>query len=177
MARSSSAASQAHSSGRGKPRGQFTDEQLKAIDAAVGAQVRLRRILLGLSQESVSKIIGLTFQQLQKYEHGTNRISASRLYQLSKILHVPVSYLFDAVDVGDDGEAAPETLAAATEAEGVPSEFMRKRRTVELVRAFYAIDDDRQRNAALNLLRTMAKTPDKGEAPVKTVKLGRPRKS
>ena len=144
----------AASAARGQTRGQLTTEQLKSIDSSVGAQVRLRRILLGLSQEAVSKVIGLTFQQLQKYEHGTNRISASRLYQLAMILHVPVSYFFETVDVEGGPEAAQEAYEAADE---VPSDLMKKRKTVELVRAFYAIDDDKQRNAALNLLKTLAK--------------------
>jgi transcriptional regulator with XRE-family HTH domain len=145
---------------RSLPLGALTDAQLKAIDAAVGAQVRLRRILLGLSQEAVSKIIGLTFQQLQKYEHGTNRISASRLYQLSIILHVPVSYFFETVDVGADQPASLEPLAVR-EIDSIPGDLMKKRKTVELVRSFYEIDGDKQRNAALNLLKTLAKTATK----------------
>lgn len=72
--------------------GRLASEQLNAIDRAVGGQVRMRRILLGMSQEAVSKLLGLTFQQLQKYERGTNRVSGSRLYQLSLILHAPVSF-------------------------------------------------------------------------------------
>ena len=150
MARKAAApAQQAH--------GQLNDEQLNAIDAAVGGQVRLRRILLGLSQEAVSKLLGLTFQQLQKYEHGTNRISGSRLYQLSLILHCPVSFFFETVDVEGGAEAAQEAYAAAGATDEVPADLMKKRKTVELVRAFYAIDDEKQRTAALNLLKTLAK--------------------
>ena len=150
MARKAAApAQQAH--------GQLSDEQLNAIDVAVGGQVRMRRILLGMSQEAVSKLLGLTFQQLQKYEHGTNRISGSRLYQLSLILHCPVSFFFETVDVEGCAEASQEAYAAADAADEVPSDLMRKRKTVELVRAFYAIEDDKQRNAALNLIKTVAK--------------------
>ena len=143
---------------RGQVRGQLTAEQLKSIDVAVGAQVRLRRILLGLSQEAVSKVIGLTFQQLQKYEHGTNRISASRLYQLSLILHVPVSYFFETVDVEVGSETAQEAYEVTNlhDIEGMPSDLMKKRKTVELVRAFYAIEDERQRNAALSLIKAVS---------------------
>ena len=137
--------------------GQLNDEQLNAIDRAVGGQVRLRRILLGMSQEAVSKLLGLTFQQLQKYEHGTNRISGSRLYQLSLILHCPVSYFFETVDVEGGAEAAQEAYAAADAADHVPSDLMKKRKTVELVRAFYAIEDEKQRTAALNMIRAVAK--------------------
>jgi transcriptional regulator with XRE-family HTH domain len=137
-------------------RGELTDEQLNAIDAAVGGQVRMRRILLGMSQEAVSKMLGLTFQQLQKYEHGTNRVSGSRLYQLSLILHCPVSFFFETVDVEGGAEAAQEAYAAADAADQVPSDLMRKRKTVELVRAFYAIDDEKQRNAALSLIKAVS---------------------
>lgn len=141
---------------RSQPLGTLADAQLKSIDAAVGAQVRLRRILLGLSQEAVSKIIGLTFQQLQKYEHGTNRISASRLYQLSMILHVPVSYFFETVEVENDQASSVEPVLIK-ELDAIPGDLMKKRKTVELVRSFYEIDDEKQRNAALNLLKTLAK--------------------
>ena len=133
----------------------FSDEQLKSIDAAVGGQVRMRRILLGMSQEAVSHMLGLTFQQLQKYEHGTNRISGSRLYQLGLILHAPVSFFFETVDVEGGPAAAEEALTAATEADAIPSGIMKKRKTVELVRAFYSIDDEKQRNSVLSLLKTL----------------------
>jgi transcriptional regulator with XRE-family HTH domain len=140
-----------------KSRAELTDEQLNAIDAAVGQQVRMRRILLGMSQEAVSKLLGLTFQQLQKYEHGTNRISGSRLFQLSLILHCPVSFFFETVDIDIPGgpDAVQEAYAAADAADEVPSDLMRKRKTVELVRAFYAIEDDKQRTAALNLIKAI----------------------
>lgn len=133
-------------------RAELTDEQLNAIDRAVGGQVRMRRILLGMSQEAVSKLLGLTFQQLQKYEHGTNRVSGSRLYQLSLILHCPVSFFFETVgiDLPGGADAVQEAYAAADAADEVPSDLMKKRKTVELVRAFYAIEDEKQRTAALN---------------------------
>ena len=153
MARKSAAPATAQ-----RTHGELTDEQLNAIDAAVGGQVRLRRILLGLSQEVVSQPLGLTFQQLQKYEHGRNRISGSRLYQLSLILHCPVSYFFETIDVQVGPEAAQEAYEAAAEADTVPSDLMRKRKTVELVRAFYAIEDDKQRTAALNLLKAISRS-------------------
>ncbi|GGF00345.1 hypothetical protein GCM10011611_02440 [Aliidongia dinghuensis] len=137
-------------------RGELTNEQLNAIDRAVGGQVRMRRILLGLSQEAVSKVLGLTFQQLQKYEHGTNRISGSRLYQLSLILHCPVSYFFETVDVEGGAEAVQAAHEAAVEADEVPADLMKKRKTIELVRAFYAIEDEKQRTAALSLIKAVS---------------------
>ena len=65
------------------------------VDKYVGSRVRMRRIMLGMSQEKLGEALGLTFQQIQKYEKGTNRVGASRLQQISEILQVPVSFLFD----------------------------------------------------------------------------------
>lgn len=138
-------------------RGRMSEAQLKSIDVAVGAQVRLRRILLGMSQEAVSVSLGLTFQQLQKYEHGANRISGSRLHQLGIILHVPVAFFFETVDIKSEPEENPETIAASVDADELPSDLMKKRKTVDLVRAFYGIDDEKQRNAALMLLKVLGK--------------------
>jgi transcriptional regulator with XRE-family HTH domain len=134
-------------------RGELSDEQIKAIDAAVGGQVRLRRIVLGMSQEAVSKRLGLTFQQLQKYEHGANRISGSRLYQLSLILHCKVLFFFETVEVDGGPEAAQEDYAAA---DALAADLMQKRKTIELVRAFYAIEDEEQRTAALKLIQAVS---------------------
>jgi transcriptional regulator with XRE-family HTH domain len=150
------ARSKAGTTSTSHPRGQLEDAQLKSIDCAVGAQVRMRRILLGMSQETVAKTMDLTFQQLQKYEHGTNRISGSRLFQLGSILHVPVSFFFETVDVGQVSDAPVEPEVA--DADSMPGDVMKKRRTVELVRAFYAIDGEKQRNAALTLLKTLGKS-------------------
>ena len=131
------------------PAGNLTDAELNAIDAAVGARVRYRRILLGMSQQTVSARLGLTFQQLQKYEHGTNRISASRLVQLGMILRIPVSFFFETVPyatvrAGDD---------AATE--GLPEDFMTKRETIKLIAAFYAVGHKRAREVILNVIQSM----------------------
>lgn len=144
-----------------RPRGQLTDEQLNAVDRAVGAQVRMRRILLGMTQEAVSKLLGLTFQQLQKYEHGSNRISGSRLFQLSLILHTNVSVFFETADVdaGVSPEAAQEAYDAVEVGDELPPDLMGKRKTVELVRAFYSIEDEKQRRSALSLIKAMVKTP------------------
>ena len=89
------------------------------IDVHVGARVRLRRTLLGMSQEKLGHAIGLTFQQVQKYERGANRVGASRLYHLSRVLDVPVSYFFDEMDpavAGAYAERSPVVVVA-----GAPS--------------------------------------------------------
>jgi len=77
------------------------------IDVHVGSRVRLRRTLLGMSQEKLGEALGLTFQQVQKYERGVNRIGASRLYHLSQILDVPVSFFFDDMPTFEKGSALP----------------------------------------------------------------------
>ncbi len=97
------------------------------IDVHVGSRVRLRRTLLGMSQEKLGEKLGLTFQQIQKYERGSNRISASRLYQAARILDVPVSYFFDGLDEGAEVSS--------------PDDILLKRETLIFVRAYYRIGD------------------------------------
>ncbi len=125
------------------------------IDAHVGSRVRQRRMLLGMSQERLGKAVGLTFQQIQKYERGINRIGASRLFTLSKVLSVPIMFFF---------EEMPRALAAAgAKARGFAdssvtfeSDPMASRETAELIRAYYGIGDAKQRRRVLELLRSMA---------------------
>jgi transcriptional regulator with XRE-family HTH domain len=121
------------------------------IDVHVGARLRLRRTLLGLSQEKLGEAVGITFQQLQKYERGSNRISASRLYNLSQVLGVPVAYFFDdlAAPDGQPQLPLPETL------EGDEFESMTRRETLELVRAYYRIDDTAVRKRTFDLLKAL----------------------
>ena len=80
------------------------------VDKYVGSRVRMRRIMLGMSQEKLGEALGLTFQQVQKYEKGTNRVGASRIQQISEILQVPVSFLFEG---GPSGTATPKASAKA----------------------------------------------------------------
>ena len=90
------------------------------IDVHVGTRVRLRRTLLGMSQEKLGEAIGLTFQQVQKYERGANRVGASRLYDLSRVLDVPVSYFFEEMGA-DVARAAEARLGGMAEAAPSPS--------------------------------------------------------
>src|SRR3954467_13515828 len=78
------------------------------VDMHVGARMRLRRTLLGMSQEAVAEQLGLTFQQVQKYERGTNRVSSSRLFDLCRIFNVPIAYFFDEM-AGDVAKQSPGT--------------------------------------------------------------------
>ena len=110
--------------------------------------------MLGLSQEKLGEAIGLTFQQVQKYERGANRIGASRLHELSRVLDVPVSFFFDDVDP----VRAPAIPGGFTEppAEAFESDPLRKPETIELVEAYYAIDDPAVRRRLFELARALA---------------------
>jgi transcriptional regulator with XRE-family HTH domain len=126
------------------------------VDEHVGQRVRLRRTMLGMSQERLGAAIGLTFQQVQKYERGANRIGASRLYELAEVLDVPPSFFFD--DMPTDGLPGEAPAGAKT---GAAVEVGRKE--LELVRNFQAIGDKRSRNSAYALIAAMARAGDAGE--------------
>jgi transcriptional regulator with XRE-family HTH domain len=138
-------------------RGRRKSEKPSPIDVHVGSRVRLRRTLLGMSQERLGHAIGLTFQQVQKYERGANRIGASRLYDLSRVLDVPVSFFFDDINptvVASVAEGVPglnEQAAAAYE----PDPMMR-RETLELVRAYYRVYDAQTRRRLFELVKAIA---------------------
>jgi transcriptional regulator with XRE-family HTH domain len=123
------------------------------IDVHVGSRVRLRRTLLGMSQEKLGEALGLTFQQVQKYERGVNRIGSSRLYQLSQILDVPVSFFFDDLPPGLVGASPGLAEAAAQRFEPDP---MIKRETLELVRAYYRVADPAVRKRLFELIKAVA---------------------
>src|SRR5207245_4875626 len=109
------------------------------IDVQVGSRVRLRRNMLGLSQEKLGTAIGLTFQQVQKYERGAHRIGSCRLHELSRVLDVPVSFFFD--DMAPVRAPAIPAGFAEPAAEAFDADPLRRRETMELVGAYYRIDD------------------------------------
>lgn len=124
------------------------------VDAHVGSRVRLRRMLLGMSQERLGESMGLTFQQVQKYEKGVNRIGASRLFQISKILDVPVQFFFEeAPHIGDSG---PARGMAEAESEAFILEFLNSREGLELNRAFVKIADPKVRKSVVDLVRALS---------------------
>jgi transcriptional regulator with XRE-family HTH domain len=128
-------------------------------DVHVGSRVRLRRTLLGMSQEKLGEAIGLTFQQVQKYERGANRVGASRLYDLSRVLDVPVAFFFE--------EMAPSSAEGGALSAHEPSERsgndpMVKRETLELVRAYYKIPDAQVRRRLFDLAKALAKSSEAG---------------
>jgi transcriptional regulator with XRE-family HTH domain len=124
------------------------------VDAHVGSRVRLRRMLLGMSQERLGESMGLTFQQVQKYEKGVNRIGASRLFQISKILDVPVQFFFEEAPYAGDGSKAPGM--AEGDSETFILEFLNSREGLELNRAFVKIGDAKVRKSVVDLVRALS---------------------
>lgn len=135
------------------------------IDVHVGSRVRLRRTLLGLSQEKLGEAVGLTFQQIQKYERGANRIGASRLYEFSRILDVPVSFFFDDMSERFKG---PEPIAIGGFADqpqaALEPDPLTRRETLELVRAYYRIHDPQVRKRLFELTKSLG-TAEESEPP------------
>tara|TARA_B100000989_G_scaffold254700_1_gene203427 strand:- start:613 stop:1041 length:429 start_codon:yes stop_codon:yes gene_type:complete len=130
------------------------------VDVHVGKRLRLKRTILGMSQEAIGNAIGVTFQQIQKYERGINRIGASRLYDFSKVLHVPVSYFFEEFDnSGADGNEAFEGMAEEA-VMGFEHEQIASRETMEMMRAYYRIGDTNVRKRIFELIKAVADNSD-----------------
>ena len=128
------------------------------VDAHVGARVRLRRMLLGMSQEKLGESLGLTFQQIQKYEKGVNRIGASRLFEVSRVLGVPVQFFFDEAPVLL-GAGAARGLAEPAAQESYVVDFLGSRDGLELNKAFVRIEDPKVRRSIVELVRALAGEP------------------
>ena len=132
-----------------------------AIDMHVGKRVRLRRTLLGMSQEQLGTELNITFQQVQKYERGANRIIASRLWDISQILDVPISYFFD--DMSQDTmKSSPRCVSRAGEVlDGYGDQLrdpMARRETLELVRTYYTIEKPIVRKRISEMVKSIATT-------------------
>ena len=123
------------------------------IDKHVGSLVRMRRMMLGMSQEKLGNSLGLTFQQVQKYEKGTNRIGASRLQQISQILEVPVSFFFEGAPTV--GAARADGLTEAPSPAYV-SEFLATADGLALTKAFTRISDAKLRRRIVELVEQIA---------------------
>ncbi len=128
------------------------------IDIHVGSRVRLRRHLLGMSLQTLAKAVGVTYQQLQKYERGANRIGASRLFNLSRVLDVPISFFFEDLSPAAAGGGKRRTrgLSEAPAAVLEP-DLLSKRETVELIRAYYRVTDPGLRKRVLDFLQALGK--------------------
>jgi transcriptional regulator with XRE-family HTH domain len=126
-------------------------KQANPIDAQVGNRVRLRRMLVGMSQEKLGEMLGLTFQQVQKYEKGVNRIGAGRLYQVASILGVPVSYFYE-----DVTERQNEHPPANQNASPPVMEFLSSGEGLQLALAFMRIKESKVRRRVVDLVKTLA---------------------
>lgn len=126
-------------------------KQANPIDAQVGNRVRLRRMLVGMSQEKLGEMLGLTFQQVQKYEKGVNRIGAGRLYQVANILGVPVTYFYE--DVADRQN---EHLHTNAHASPPVMEFLSSGEGLQLALAFMRIKEAKVRKRVIDLVKTLA---------------------
>ncbi len=130
------------------------------IDVHVGQRVRQRRTLLGMSQEKLAEAIGLTFQQVQKYERGANRVGSSRLFDLARVLDVPISYFFEDMEANVAAKS-PSRLMGVSEAKLQPysaePDPLAKRETLELVRAYYKIGEPRVRKRIFELTKALAR--------------------
>lgn len=123
------------------------------VDKHVGSRVRMRRILVGMSQEKLGEALGLTFQQVQKYEKGTNRIGASRLQQIAQVLGIPVTFLFEGAPLErmlpEGGFAEPEQAEYSFDLLSTPD-------GVQLAKAFMSIEDPKVRRRVVDLVATLA---------------------
>jgi transcriptional regulator with XRE-family HTH domain len=127
-------------------------------DRYVGSRIRMRRIMLGMSQEKLGEALGLTFQQVQKYEKGTNRVGASRVQQIADILQVPVSFLFDG------GPGATQGFAEGPSATYV-TDFLATSEGLALTRAFTRISDAKLRRSIVDMVENIAAREQQEAAP------------
>ena len=149
------------STGPSGPGGGDKEHKASPIDTHVGARIRLRRTLMGMSQERLGEALGLTFQQVQKYERGVNRVGASRLFDLSRVLDVPISFFFDdmpeplsAMHGSHQSTRAAGGFAEAQDGFGT-DDALSRRETLELVRAYYRIHDPAVRKRVFDLIKSM----------------------
>ena len=127
------------------------------IDAHVGARVRLRRMMMGMSQERLGELLGVTFQQIQKYEKGANRIGASRLYEVSQVLDVPLQYFFEDLPSSDEKPIArPHGTQSTGTDEPFLMDFVARPEGLALNKAYLKIKDPKMRRPVLDLLQALA---------------------
>ena len=131
-----------------------------SIDEHVGTRLRMRRALLGMSQERLAEQVGITFQQIQKYENGANRVSASRLYEFSKVLDIPVNFFFESYSNAAAGSDAGQAVYGMAENDQAAFEgsddILKRKETIELIRVYYSIENPKVRKDLFKLVKTMA---------------------
>jgi transcriptional regulator with XRE-family HTH domain len=121
----------------------------KSVDIVVGKRVRLRRVAIKMSQEELAKALGITFQQVQKYENGTNRISCSRLYDIARALKTPIGYFF--ADLSSKKSSEPDHIF-----DQIPT--ARIKDSAQLIKAFLRISDKSVRRKAIELMESLARS-------------------
>ena len=148
----------------GSVRGRLSDGTPNPIDVHVGSQLKLRRIMLGLSQERLAEELGITFQQVQKYEKGLNRIGASRLWDLAQVLGVSVAYFYENIDENSQNKS-PRKISGQFLLSDNPKEFdmglLLNKDIRDLINAYIKISDPKVAKNMLNLVISMV--PPKSE--------------
>ncbi|WP_374311025.1 helix-turn-helix domain-containing protein [Dongia sp.] len=127
------------------------------IDLHVGKKLQLRRTLLGMSQERLGNLIGLTFQQIQKYESGANRVSSSRLFDIARVLDIGIPYFFEGMTAETEEQSPGHLQGAVPIAIEEDKDPMARRETLELVRAYYQIKSPKVRKHLVDLARSLGK--------------------
>jgi transcriptional regulator with XRE-family HTH domain len=129
-----------------------TVKEPQPVDRYVGSRVRMRRMMVGMSQEKLGDSCGITFQQIQKYEKGTNRMGASRLHHIARVLDVPVEFFYE----GAPSEAGGGASAGADKTSESINRFLATSEGLELVRAFTAIKDSKVRRRIVDVAKAVA---------------------
>lgn len=147
---------------RNTRRSSVDGDEPNPVDIHVGQKLKARRTLVGMTQENLAEATGITFQQVQKYEKGRNRLSASRLFQFSRILDIPVAYFFDGFfsndsSIGLQGGFADNDQERFEGEVDTADDVMLQKETIDLVRTYYTITDDKLRKDFLKMLKQMAK--------------------
>ena len=122
------------------------------VDAYVGKRLRLRRTMMGLSQEAIAKAVGITFQQVQKYEKGANAMNAGRLYEFAQVMHVPVAYFFEGLELPSGAAGFAEEAVAFDHKNRAVSD----RESLEIMKAFKRIKEQVIRKRLADLVRAVA---------------------
>ncbi len=122
------------------------------VDEHVGDRIRIHRTLMGMSQTKLGEVLGLSFQQVQKYEKGANRVSASRLFEFAKVFNVPMSYFF--ANVPKDPMADAHSLRDDSQAD--PTDMLTSRESLKLIRAYYGLPNPALRKIVFGLIEALA---------------------
>ena len=136
----------------------MSDSIPNPIDIHVGKRVKLRRNILHITQQQLAKMVGLTFQQIQKYEKGGNRIGASRLWDISKVLGVPVGFFYEEIDAETDAQSPRPKNDDEEYLKELTNDPMQREETLKLVRAYYKIHNRTLAKNILNVIETASKS-------------------